>query len=398
MLGFYALTALLLIAPAANASGPSTVTVRVEGFDGVTLLSQRQVTTTAAPIAIEGSTCSGTSAGGALYDATHGNWKVKSAGQGIEILGIEGLDFPPFSISEPPDAYWAFWLNNEFAHQGACGEEVENGADIVFAAQCIAIGPDCPTSPTAPDHFLTSTPPSSTVTQVGTAVSVTIGSINTGTGVRESSLPQGLTVTAGAVTGVLNAQGVATLTFPAAGLYTLQARAPDSVPSDPFTVCVYSGEDTCGSPSPAGSPTSPGSTSGVGSGAPSFFSTPYKGPYAIVAKATNLIEKHVYSRKDAPRVLAGTVQAHTTVASVSLKLRREYKGRCYAYDGTREVFGRARCGVGSYFKVSTEPSFSYLLPSALAPGRYALDIEATDSAGNRTSLARGTSRTVFYVR
>jgi hypothetical protein len=374
------------------------VTVRVEGFEGVTLLSQRQVTTSAAPISIEGSTCSGTSAGGALYDATHGNWKVKSAGQGIEILGIEGLDFPPFSVSEPPDAYWAFWLNNEFAHQGACGEEVENGADIVFSAQCIAIGPDCPTSATAPDHFLTSSPPSSTVTQVGTPVSVTIGSINTGTGIRESSLPQGVTVTAGAATTAPNAQGSATLTFSAAGLYTLQARAPDSVPSDSFTVCVYSASNTCGPQSASGSSTSSGSTS-VGAGAASnFFTLPYKGPYAIVAKATNLLEEHVYSRKDAPRVLEGTVRAHTTVASVSLKLRREYKGRCYAYNGTREEFGRARCGAGSYFKVSTSPSFSYLLPSALAPGRYVLDIQATDTAGNRTSLARGTSRTVFYVR
>jgi hypothetical protein len=117
-----------------------------------------------------------------------------------------------------------------------------------------------------------------------------------------------------------------------------------------------------------------------------------------VARATNLIEGHVYRRKNAPRLLAGTVQAHTTVASVSLKLRREYKDRCYAYNGTREEFGHARCGAGSYFKVSTEPNFSYLMPSALAPGRYVLDIEATDTAGNRTSLARGGSRTVFYVR
>jgi hypothetical protein len=57
-----------------------------------------------------------------------------------------------------------------------------------------------------------------------------------------------------------------------------------------------------------------------------------------------------------------------------------------------------RCGSGAFFKVSSTPSFSYLLPGALARGRYVLDIQATDAAGNRTSLARGTSRTVFYVR
>jgi hypothetical protein len=166
-----------------------------------------------------------------------------------------------------------------------------------------------------------------------------------------------------------------------------------------MNICAYGPkEGSCSPPTPEGPSSGSGSGSAGPGGLSNPFGTPYKGPYAIVARATNLIEKHVYSRKDAPRVLAGTVQAHTTVAAVSLKLRREYKGRCYAYDGTREVFGRAGCGVGSYFKVSTEPSFSYLLPSALAPGRYVLDIEATDAAGNRTALARGTSRTVFYVR
>jgi hypothetical protein len=58
----------------------------------------------------------------------------------------------------------------------------------------------------------------------------------------------------------------------------------------------------------------------------------------------------------------------------------------------------ARCGEGSFFNVSSDGVFSYLLPSALAPGRYVLDIEAADVAGNHTTLARGTSRTVFYVR
>jgi hypothetical protein len=83
---------------------------------------------------------------------------------------------------------------------------------------------------------------------------------------------------------------------------------------------------------------------------------------------------------------------------VSLELRRRFRGHCSSYDGTRELFIPARCGHGRFFKVSSSSSFSYLLPAALAPGRYVLDIEATDVAGNRTSLARGTSRIVFYVR
>ena len=83
---------------------------------------------------------------------------------------------------------------------------------------------------------------------------------------------------------------------------------------------------------------------------------------------------------------------------MSLELRRSYKGRCFAFDGVSTRFVKARCGQGSFFKVSNDGLFSYLLPAALAPGRYVLDIEATDAAGNHTALARGSSRVVFYVR
>jgi hypothetical protein len=38
------------------------------------------------------------------------------------------------------------------------------------------------------------------------------------------------------------------------------------------------------------------------------------------------------------------------------------------------------------------------MPFALGRGEYVLDIEATDAAGNHTTLARGTSRIRFYVR
>ena len=54
---------------------------------------------------------------------------------------------------------------------------------------------------------------------------------------------------------------------------------------------------------------------------------------------------------------------------------------------------------GSFFQIASGgDSFSYLLPSRLPPGRYVLDIKATDSAGNRTPLDRGSSRIVFYVK
>ncbi|HXC45529.1 MAG TPA: hypothetical protein VNU24_02905, partial [Solirubrobacteraceae bacterium] len=68
----------LLFVSSAFAGQPSTVTVRVVGLTGTTLLPQTSVTTSTAAIESEaGESCSGTSAGGALYDAVHGNWVVK---------------------------------------------------------------------------------------------------------------------------------------------------------------------------------------------------------------------------------------------------------------------------------------------------------------------------------
>jgi hypothetical protein len=169
----------------------------------------------------------------------------------------------------------------------------------------------------------------------------------------------------------------------------LRVTAPGSVRTE-TAICLHKGDDgNCGTASPSG-PTASGGVAG--------FKSAYAGPYAVVARAAGILDGHVYSRAHAPRILAGNVLAHTTIASVGLELRREFKGRCYAYNGTSEVFLRAGCGQGSFFKVSTAPSFSYLLPTALARGRYVLDLEATDTAGNHTTLARGTSRIVFYVR
>lgn len=125
---------------------------------------------------------------------------------------------------------------------------------------------------------------------------------------------------------------------------------------------------------------------------------PYKGPYALVSHVSAPLDGHVYSPAGAPRLLSGTVASHSAVSAVRLELRRSYRGRCFTFDGARARFVRAHCGSGTPFQVASGPSYSYLLPSALPKGRYVLDILASDVAGNQTSLARGTSRIVFYVR
>jgi hypothetical protein len=382
--------ALVDVAPAL--AGP-TVTVRVEG-ESSTLLPLTSVTLEQ-PEPVSG--CPADSATAAINLAVGGNWdhgdERGSKGDFTEtILGVT----ESFSNES---ATWAVWINDKWAG-GICEDLLGAGDEVLLIADH---EPPPSYAPTVLPLIVTGVPPN---VVAGVPFSVSVEKIHTRPGTfaeigEGTPEPEGgVSITGGGASTESNSAGVATLTLAQPGKYALIARKPADAPSAPVAVCVKAtaGESGCGAPGSSSSSTSSGSTSGPASGASSVFSTSYKGPYAIVAKATNLIEGHVYSRKHAPRVLAGTVQAHTTVASVSLKLRRDYKGRCYAYDGTREEFGRARCGAGSYFKVSTKPSFSYLLPSALAPGRYVLDIEATDAAGNRTSLARGTSRTVFYVR
>jgi hypothetical protein len=222
---------------------------------------------------------------------------------------------------------------------------------------------------------------------------VTIGSVNTGEYTLEKTLPEGVVVSAGSgsVSATPNAAGVATLTFPTAGVFAIQAHAPESVPSDVYTVCVHNGNDgNCGTTAPGQTTTS--TTTGAS------LPVPYKGPYALVPTVTGITEHRTFTKQTAPQLLSGTVTDRSAVTSVSLILRREYRGRCYAYEGVRERFLKAQCGHGTPFKASSSGTYSYLLPAKLAPGRYVLDVIATDAAGNTTTLARGSSRLVFYVR
>jgi hypothetical protein len=396
-----ALVSSLLLAAAATAGTPSTVTVRVVGLTGTTLLPQTQVTTTATPIDPDGNpsdTCPGTSAGGALYDATQGNWVVKYEEKfGYQIDGIQGLNFPPFS--QVPDAYWSFWMNDAPEEVGACGQELSQGDDVVFFAQCDAEGTDCPASKTAPEHFLTEAAP--TTAQVGVPVAVTVGSLSTETGKAEASLPGGVTVSAGSLSATPDAQGVAMVTFPSVGTYTVSAVAPDSVPSDPHTVCVHNGNDgTCGTTiacesrptcTSCAAASSCGSPLGPGTGPP---------PRPDVARAGGVVSGHVYSRRAAPRILGGSVEvpAGDTLHEVRIALSRTVHHRCFAFSGRRGAFVRAGCHTTRFFDVADTTSFSYLLPARLPAGRYVYDVEAVDDVGHATQLADGVSHVVFYVK
>jgi hypothetical protein len=391
-----ALCSFLLLASSALAGTPSTVTVRVVGLTGTTLLPQTQVTTTSTPIDPDGNpsdTCTGTSAAGALDDAVGGNWVVLYEGGslGYQIDGIQGLNFPAFSSN--PDAYWSFWLNDVPSSVGACGAELTQGDEVVFFAECYQQGTDCPTGATAPEHFLTETAPTASNVQVGVPIAVTVGSLNTETGNAESSLPSGTTVTAGSLSATPNAQGVATFTFPSVGVYTIQSAAPDSVPSDPQVICVHNGNDgNCGTTLISGSESTKSTTTFVGE------------PGTVVSYAAKVVgvkNSHIYSRRAAPRLLAGMVDvpAGGTLRQVRISLQRRYNGRCFDFSGSRESFVRTKkCGSAAFFSVGGSESFSYLLPARLPRGSYVFDIEGINSAGQATKLVSGVSHVVFQVK
>jgi hypothetical protein len=392
---FVLLGAAALAAPSALAGSPATVTVRVLGpAPGYkALIPPTEVTTTTAPVVNDGEpthSCSGTSAAGALQLATSGNWAgrwYEGEANGYLVETIDGTTPPPAS------SYWSFWLDNREATKGICESELEPGGQVLFFPECFG---ECP-APFGSTHVLgIEVPPT---VEVGQPIGVTVVSYNTA---GERSPAAGVNVGGWGSSTTTDSEGKATLTFPGDETYTLRAtgatgESPLAVPGEAL-VCVHAGDDgECGTSRPAGGslPVSSSSSGGgtVGEGAP------YTGAYAVVAAVTGIHEGHVYPRAKAPRVLAGTVSAHASVTSISLRLRRSYRGRCWAYNGSRERVEHVRCGQGGFFQVASGgDSFSYLLPSRLPPGRYVLDIAATDSAGDHAPLDRGSSRVVFYVK
>lgn len=379
----FALFASLLSFTPAMAAGPATVTVRAEG-PTETLLQPTQVTTTTAPVVKDGNpahSCTGTSAAGALQLASGGNWNGEwFSGLGYSVETIEGQSFP---FTQP--YYWSFWLDGKPATTGICEAELSSGESILFFPECFSetIG----VCPPAPNPLGIEAP---TVAEAGAPVTVTVTSYANATGAPSPAV--GAAVTGGGVNATTDASGHATVSFSGPGTFSLRASAAGSVRTE-TTVCVHNGNDgTCGTKNAPGSVGSQSSAGGTSTEAP------YKGAYALVPQLPGLIDGHVYKHGHSPRVLAGSVLAHAAVSSIALTLRRSYRHRCYSFDGVTTRFVRARCGTGKPFGVSTNGQFSYLLPSALAPGRYVLDIQATDAVGNRTTLARGSSRIVFYVR
>jgi hypothetical protein len=378
---------ILCCAQAALAAEPATVTVRVEGTNE-TLLAPTVVTTTGAPVVKDGNSadyCPGTNAVGALDIATAGNWsgswyetpsETSPAGEyAVEtILGESHLFTGP--------TYWEFWIDNTPSNLGVCSKTIHTGATLLFFPGCY--GAECP----PPSNPLgVQAPPAALL---GERVSVTVTSYENGTGA--PSPAAGATVSYEGKTVETDAAGHATIELGALGSHQVTVTKPLSIRTE-ATICVHVAADGgCGTAG-GSSPAPGGSVAGFNAA-----TAPYKGPFALVAHVSSIANGRHYRRGAVPRLISGAISSHSAVTSVSLSLRRSWHGICSAYDAERARFVRSRCGTAPSFAVAKEASFSYLLPKTLAPGRYVLDVRASDVAGNTLSLARGTSRVVFYVR
>jgi hypothetical protein len=340
-----------LICSSPALAAPATVTVRVEGA-AATLVDSARVTTTAAPVSKAGHDCSGTSAGGALDRATAGDWDAGYFdGLGHFVTTIKG-EQPPSS-----DDFWTLWVNHKPASLGACATELQEGDQVLFFLDtCHFDGSACSNQPVLP--LALAAPAAVTA---GSTAQVTV----TRYGTDGTQAPVAGAAVGGAVT---DASGHATVSFPTAGAVRLKASKDGFARSETETVTIAAP----GTPLPA---------------APAVDRTP---PAARIA---GLKDHAVLTR--GPRELRGSF---SDAAVVKLRLTKRLGKHCSYFSGRSERFVFTHCGRGAYFAIGDRADWSYLLPSRLTRGRYVLDAIAIDAAGNRTPLARGTTRVVFTVR
>lgn len=368
--------------PAALA-GP-TVTVRIEGTSSTLLPATTVTLGTAEPL----KGCAAGSAAAAIDIATGGNWDRKAFTE--TILG----ETHSFTHSDT----WAEWINNKWGG-GICNDILHEGDEVLMVADVQAP----PTYAASVLPLVVGEVPA--VVQSGSAFAVKVsvahlppGEVPPGSGTLEAA--EGVTVSAGETSATSGANGVATLTLGSVGTVTLRASRAGDAPSRTFTICVHNGNDgNCGTPrAPASGGVQP-LTATPERRPQSPQALPYVGPFALVAAIAGLPDGRTYRVGHGPQLIAGQISAHASVNDVSLRLHRSLGRRCWNYDGARERFTRAGCGEPpAFLKVSAGASFFYLLAAQLPRGRYVLDLQASDAAGNHLTPARGTSRLVFYVR
>jgi hypothetical protein len=348
------------------------VTVRVEG--GTKTLVGQTLVTPSASVKVDktgsgGTTCSGTSGGGALELATGGDWGGKAFSFGgppsQAVEAIKGESYP-FSQTA---RFWSFSVNNSPAPVGICDYTPKQGDEILLYAGC----GDATTACFADDPLDVSAP---VTVKPGVPFNVSVGEYTSPFGKTPTKAPSaGAMVTGGAAAATTGATGVASVTVSARGPVILTATKGSKV-RDEVTVCSSDGADGyCGYAIPTPGPTV----------TPTPTVAPDVAPPAV--SITGLRRK--YKTGKGPRTLTASVTDDASgVADVKLSLVRTRGKKCAGFGDTKGKFRKITCGQRRLFSVGSDGAVSYLLPKQLGPGAYTFTVIGTDKAGNRFTAAQ----------
>ena len=393
-----------LAVPATAVAAPATVNLRIEG--PTSTLFEGSVTTDVREFRFNSganqtpTTCDGTSATGGPSPVpvpTSGAALTATTDLGVTLAGqlfsfgpaIETINGVDVSFNGATNDYLAEYFNFAPAALGACSTEIRNGDQVLFAYANFG----------APALRLSGGP---ALVAPGQTARLTVVDGATGAPVAGASV-------GGATTG---ADGTATVgPFATRGPQAFKASKPGTIRSNILGVCVSDGADGfCNSAVPGQPAPPPAPAAGcVTTGDDGRCGTPDERP--ALGAITSVKEKQRFPRGEGPRTLAGTVdEKGSGVSKVRLRLTRsdqQFRGRdrrrkyCFTFDDRAERLElMSRCGAarGSWFEVGDEAQWSYLLPSRLPRGRYVLDVETTDRAGNvDRTLQRTRNRVVFNV-
>jgi hypothetical protein len=364
--GLAAGLALLVAVPPAVAA-PVTVDLRIEGANST--LFEGPVTTDVRPFRFTGDAtpheCDATVAesggtsstpvptrGAAIAQAAEqmpfslrGDWSDMYGNPTINEVAGENVAYDAGT-----GRFLAEYKNGVSAQVGACGDPISSGDRVLFA---FAAFDDRPLALTGPASARPGTTATVKVTDAGNGSPVsgaTVGGHTTG------------------------ADGTAVVgPFAQRGDNDLKAGKTGTIRSNRLRVCVSDGSDGfCGA--------------GTGGGAPG---APVAHDTVAPATALTLRSGAVFSRRKAPRLLRGSVDADPSgLLAVKLRLTRTVGKKCSYFSGRRERFLPMHCGHGSFFKIGDRADWSYLLPKRLGRGKYVLEAKAIDGAYNRGPVKR----------
>ena len=351
-----ALALLSAAPPALGADGPS-VFIRIEG-QNETLLPRTRVTLSTDPV--PGNNCPGNSVAGAIEKGTNGNWDRQQFAS--TILGE--------SHTFQNNDYWAEWIRRSGGGYqyggGICSDLLSEGDE---ALMLVDVSDPNTFSPTVFPVDLAGVPASANRGEPFTTTVTEYRSDGTpGTG---TPTPLGgATVSGGGASATTGSDGKASVAMPDAGAFSLRAtKGPERSAS--VTVCVHDGNDgTCGTTRPE-----PGDDQATTSQSPPAKAA-YRDPAPFVISPAR---RQRFGAGRGPRRLRGLVHLGTAgLRQVKLRLTRRAGSRCEYYSGRLELFRPTPCGSGYFFKIGDRARWSYLMPERLGPGRYLLEVAASD--------------------